>query len=791
MEYEYTLEKIEKTKDITLSIDTNKKGAKKFKTFFENEFTEWYKVLENKNVYEIIGSDRKSALYFDIDINLDDCISSGESILFNFLDNIKDYLTIVIGKHISNPQISQSHSTKKYSYHLVYKNIILENHMQRKEFAKEFNSFLPNNLLNFFVLFLYSRNRSFRILYSSKYGQYRPLIPCNILPNVSTNLCDHLVTLNFNEESYILHYDIIPEKVTNVIVTNNERNITKLLDCIDCKYWADRQSWLRIASSLKNSKFSFELFDKYSKLKSPENYGGTYELWNSINDRFCNKSTLGTLYHYANESQLNDIKGITTITEKQQYYVKLILQGKVTHSLFANMLYEEYKEAYIYGNSKWYKQCSDSGRYLQLSSDSDTIICKHISDFFEHFEREIIPQFTNDADRKILFKANNMTEKYEYKVSIIKELKIKYYKPGIDDLFDSKQHLIGFKNGVFDLELNEFRKATIDDYVSWSVGYDYNPANITEIEYIENFIYSLFSSKDTGRYFLKHLASHLHGGNTEELIHFWTSSGRNGKGTVDYLLSLALGPYYQILDNSYYLTSTKNQEAASPAMLSLRNVRLSMTSETEYSQAYLSSQFKRISGNDPIKGRTLYKSDMITFRPTFKPIIQTNSLPCFTDIDIGLLQRIRVIQFSYTFVQKHELDKNNPSFKLIDLSLKDKLKNLGPDFMSVLLKWYYVYKSETINTPSSDISCATDSYRKDIDSISSFMDIATERSSSNDDYITIIELLYNYNGYSKTKTTRTQLQNRLKHIYTIKPMKLDGNKNIQCVIGVKWTSDFI
>ena len=355
---------------------------------------------------------------------------------------------------------------------------------------------------------------------------------------------------------------------------------------------------------------------------------------------------------------------------------------------------------------------------------------------------------------------------------------------------NSKTHLIGFDDGIYDLNDCCFRKATIDDCISWTVGYDYlseEDAPSGSIEYLEQFVLSLFQNEDTGKYFLKHIGSFLFGGNKEELIHFWIGNGRNGKGTIDDLLRETIGPYYHVLDDAFFTTTKKNQDEASPSMMALKNVRLTMTTEPEGNTQYLSSKFKRLCGNDPIHCRSLYSNDMQTFVPTFKPVVQTNHLPNFTDVDIGLLQRIRVINFCFTFVKPTEYDSTNKFHKLIDIELKTNLKKMKREFMALLIKWYHIYTKDTLDFPSDDIQEVTKNYRADIDSVQTFVNTATKVCEG--ESISTIDLLFSYNGWSKEKMQRNVFAQRLKGNFNIGTKKVNG-RLMTCVLDRGWQPDF-
>ena len=765
--------------EYVIAQDVNEAGAKRFICFDTYEqFKDFYQNETKKNYYEVIQNEKASKLYIDLDIK-NTSLSNAQLVLMQIINNIQSFTKLFIN-YECEPIVSEAHSETKKSYHIVFPEIILVNQVQRKIFSDKFSEYLPENIRQFFDKSVYSKNRCYRLLGSSKYGQERPLEPFN---NHSNKLEDHMVTTQYNSNSKQLKFEEIEN--TNVVIENTPENIKNILDNIDVNYWGKRESWVQIGSALKNCNVNFEVFDEYSRQSA--NYGGTMKLWNSIRQGNVNDCGMGTLYYYASKSETFNEK---TMNEKLQALTKvqkectlnIIETNTLSHDTCAKLLKDHYPDLFIYSETKWYEKLH-SGRYEEINSDPETKLCNHISEYFDLFEKTIINKM-NDTERKTLKRAKHMTEKYEYKTSVIKELRGKYFCERLNEKFNAKQNLIGFNNGVYDLDKFEFRKATKEDYISWTVGYDYeeNPEE-KDIKYLEDCVFSLFEYKDTAHYFIKHLGSLLYGGNKEELIHFWVGNGRNGKGTIDELLRSTLGPYYTVLEDAFFTATKKNQDEATPALLAMRNTRLAMTSEPEGEVPYLSSKFKKLSGNDPIYGRALYQNGMVMFIPTFKPVIQTNHLPKFTDVDVGLLQRIRVIKFCYTFVVPSEYDAKNKYHKKIDYNLKTNLKKLRPQFMYLLIKWYQLYLQETLDTPSKEIIEITNTYRADIDSVRTFINETTVHEEKA--YIPIHEVLFSYNAWAKDKLLRNKLLLRVKSHFDVQLVKIDG-KMIQCLINRKF-----
>ena len=237
-----------------IACDINNKGSKKFASFKSLKlFERFYSNEQIKNYYEVICTNNKSKLYIDLDIH-NVTLYDSQNILKKLLNELESFCLMhsdVIPKY----EVSNSHSETKKSYHITCNNIILINQKQRFLFSEEFSKYLSADLKEYFDCSVYSKNRCFRLLESSKFGQNRPLIPCE---GSSNNLLDHCVFLGrVNQNVTELKFDEVQYR-NDVKITNTPKNIDKILDSIDVKYWTERTSWVQLAAAMKNSGLSFE-----------------------------------------------------------------------------------------------------------------------------------------------------------------------------------------------------------------------------------------------------------------------------------------------------------------------------------------------------------------------------------------------------------------------------------------------------------------------------------------------------------------------------------------------------
>ena len=383
-------------------------------------------------------------------------------------------------------------------------------------------------------------------------------------------------------------------------------------------------------------------------------------------------------------------------------------------------------------------------------------------------------------------------ENNSFKLACVSEAKQDSMNENLYKELDTKDHLIGFNNGVYDLEHGEFRIGTVEDKISMSVGYDYSPDyDDVDYKFIDDTINGYFKDAETARWFKKHLGSLIEGGNKEETGYFWVGNGRNGKGTIDGLLINALGSYYYKLHDEFFTVAKKNAGGAEPEILSMKHKRLCMTRELEGSAKYLTSKFKTNTGNDPMSARAMYSDLIEQFNPSHKTIIQPNHLPEFTDVDHGLLARLVVINFPFKFCEGDDYEKDNPNHKPIDQNLKNKLKGKENVFMNYLINWYSVYKAEGLKDQSKEIKGAVKEYRKEVDSVKTFLEDALKKTDHETDKISTIKLLEHHNLWAKTRLSPNKFGKRLKanDIGTIRA-QVDGSK-VMAIVGYIFNKEFI
>lgn len=342
------------------------------------------------------------------------------------------------------------------------------------------------------------------------------------------------------------------------------------------------------------------------------------------------------------------------------------------------------------------------------------------NDFQEFLVKDVDANVRNQMVDNIITKLENVN----FKANVLQQLSyfFKNLDPDFYSTLDSSPYIIGFKNGVYDFKNNIFRESSPNDNITFSTGYDYidYDESYDEVQEIYDFLSKIIPNVQVREYLLKVLGKGLVG-LPDERFYIWTGlSGANGKSTLINFLESTLGDYAVSVDVSLITNKRTSSSNASPDVVRTRGRRFIYFQEPEYHDKIRTGILKQFTGGDTIIARELFKSP-ITFKLQATMIMCCNDLPSVTSIDGGTWRRIRVIEFKSRFCD-NPVKKNE--FK-IDTSIKTKLKEWRPYFMSILIHWYNKYLYEGLNEPP-EVTKATAKYKVDNDKFNEFFDQCIE-----------------------------------------------------------------
>jgi hypothetical protein len=307
------------------SFDINTTGAK---NFFLCPYKQLYNYIitsqECCNFYENYNDNEPIKLFFDIDCKINELNEDTTQEIFinHILNFIKEIINILKIKYDEQKIIILTASTNiKYSFHIIFPNIIMNNVIQIKSLLTDTN----NNLINDKIVDLnVYRTGCFRTFLSSKKGKNNKLkiYQCIgyesytnkqiFMDSLLLNIDNNIKPITYNPKNII---PILKNKKVKSISTSSKQNIIKqiiientnnddldknisdtyenvdlqlleqIIDIIGTKYFESYNDWIMIGCALKNANpESFNIWNKYSaKLNNYDSQEQCKKKWDTFN----------------------------------------------------------------------------------------------------------------------------------------------------------------------------------------------------------------------------------------------------------------------------------------------------------------------------------------------------------------------------------------------------------------------------------------------------------------------------------------------------------------------------
>jgi P4 family phage/plasmid primase-like protien len=276
---------------------------------------------------------------------------------------------------------------------------------------------------------------------------------------------------------------------------------------------------------------------------------------------------------------------------------------------------------------------------------------------------------------------------------------------GFQAKLNSKHHLIGMNNGVYDLQKGKLRAALPMDYVSMSTRIQYleEDDKILEKE-LKKILRTVFPDRKVRKFFIQSCASLLEGRNREKYVYVWWGRGNNAKSMMERLLASALGDYSTVAATSLVTGKRGNADNASPQLSVLEGKLAVFLQEPNPNETIKIGMIKELSGNDAITARALFKNNR-TFIPKFKLIIVCNSAIEIPNIDVAFTNRLIVIPFESTFRTDRDYRKREKKGllteydHLMDSSVAGNIHKYAEVFFRMLVREYHKTGEDPLVVP--------------------------------------------------------------------------------------------
>ena len=492
----------------------------------------------------------------------------------------------------------------------------------------------------------------------------------------------------------------------------------------------DEPRWIRVGMCLHNEdKRNLPLWVEWSRQSDKFRPGVCEKQWR----RFRNEKgySINSLCYWA---RMDSPETYAAYMQKVTNECVLYTINCGAHYDIASILHCKYADIYRCINPKkptdWYyfdrhRWREMPGGYVlmnRMSVDLADVFNKQAN----HFKREMLNQDPsivkeNKAKHEKCMRLAYQVKDNNFKSAVLKECSRLFYDQDFEQALDSNVNLIGFENGVFDIQELRFRDGSPDDCVSKTTGMDYEV--YSDDDPIVQEIYSFFKQVQpdpvTREYVLTIFATFLGGSCEEQTFQIWTGGGSNGKSTVVDLFELTFGDDYTGKFSTTLLTRDRaNSNACTPELQDVMRKRFASMQEPNDNDVIYTGAMKEYTGGDKIYSRGLYQKPT-PFKPQFKLVMLCNKMPTIKGWDYGTWRRIRVVKYPSSFVDSPN-SENAFEFKK-DRKLTKRFEAWRQPFMWILIERLKLYTKHGLVEPKTVLE-ASNEYKKKSDAYMSFIE---------------------------------------------------------------------
>lgn len=289
------------------------------------------------------------------------------------------------------------------------------------------------------------------------------------------------------------------------------------------------------------------------------------------------------------------------------------------------------------------------------------------------------------------------------------------------DQLDQYPMLLPAANSVIDLRTGEGRPGRPDDYLTLASPIEWKGIDEPSPHW-EKYLMAIIDNQEVVDYLHRVLGYAITGLNTERIfLVLFGKHGQNGKGTMMEILFKILASLSGPIQSEMLMSQkfSKSASGPSPEIVALKGKRLSWASETEEGQSFAAGRIKLFSGGDPLTGRGINDRSMTTFLPSHTLFLLTNNLPHAPAQDNGFWERIKVIDFPYTFLKDKKPKESYE--RRVDPKLFGNLMGEASGILAWLVRGCLLYQKHGLAPPEKVIKDSTD-YRRTEDDLQDFIE---------------------------------------------------------------------
>lgn len=327
---------------------------------------------------------------------------------------------------------------------------------------------------------------------------------------------------------------------------------------------------------------------------------------------------------------------------------------------------------YIWNGVIWQKDSND--HVIKLAHDTARSIATEADKLPKHEDRKALKEWAT-------------TSLSAPKIKAMLESAKSYMTRKLDEL-DTHTYLLNVNNGTVDLETGTLLPHERTNLITKLSPVAYNPE--AQCPQWLSFLNVIFDGKEELITYVQKMLGYCLTGDLSEKCFFilYGPEGNNGKTVMMNTVMTIMQDYATQTPTDTLLR--RKPGAQSNDLARIKNARLVQAAEASESYSFDEPLVKRLTGDDPITARLLYK-EYVTFYPECKIVLATNSIPRFKGDDVAFANRIKIIPFIVSIPEDQQ-----------DKQLKEKLLSEKTGILNWLIQGCLLWQQERLgNVPES------------------------------------------------------------------------------------------
>ena len=532
----------------------------------------------------------------------------------------------------------------------------------------------------------------------------------------------------------------------------------------------------------------------FSSLSTKYNRRETQAKINSYKDNLKFKYKLKKLLTLCSEHDIDT--SIFKRTKSVKSLEEILIHSDFCDSDFGYYFLQKNPNSFVYYNEKFYQFKG----HVWCEIDIDVLanlFLSYVSDFEPYIPlyKQKLKEIKHNSD---ISDDDKEEQSSMYKIllsgvyCIIKSLKgVRTKKLYIEDVrqkishqhdpFDKHIELIGFTNGVYNLNTQEFRDGRFNDYILNSgLDYDYTQSDQSKREELMKFLTQIMPIEEELNLLLMILATGLYGQTLDKIV-FLTGEGGNGKDTlINYLVKKTLGKLYYRANTSIITEKIKD---VSVGISNMNKKRLVVYNEPPKHSNIKTAIVKEMTGCDMVSYRTIYsKITDVCLEGTH--LILCNQLPCLDEAGEAIKRRLICIPFRSLFrseEDKKEFDDDVPYLYVgSKYYISTEFTNLyKQEMMCILLDHFKKYREnnyELCKIPQSCKDLAKEYLQSSDEFYGWFSSMYHLYEDEKSDYIRILKLKDVYTNFKQSEFYN-DMPKKQKRIFNYEKLVKEVSKN--------------